>query len=208
MPPQVPTVMDRTRMAISLQHGPDTLAGKTLDLESLVDPRSKQPRLSAAATGGDHGGDHAPFPVRGREGVLSPGASNSRRRSPSPVASGSGTRSFTVASIGRHSTPPSAVADSSGPCSPSPRSPLPRALVRSVSVHSNDSFPLTQTIVQNNNVSIQVEKFTVQKNSNSFVPTELLQLVLNQQKIDVVNVQKQNPSAEMVSKLIDHFVNK
>jgi hypothetical protein len=63
-------------------------------------------------------------------------------------------------------------------------------------------------VVQNNNVSIQVEKFTVQKNSNSIVPTELLQLVLNQQKIDVVNAQRQNPSADMVSKLIDHFVNK
>jgi hypothetical protein len=43
---------------------------------------------------------------------------------------------------------------------------------------------------------------------NSIVPAVLLQLVLNQQKIDVLNAQRQNPSADMVSKLIDHLVKK
>lgn len=72
-----------------------------------------------------------------------------------------------------------------------------------------ENMPLSQTIVQNNTVKIQVEQFSIQKNASApQIPHEILQLVLNQQKIDVLNAQKQNPSADMVSKLVDHFVKK
>jgi hypothetical protein len=73
-------------------------------------------------------------------------------------------------------------------------------VVRCNSLHTNENFPLTQNIFQTNTVSIQI-----QKNSNSIDPAKL---VLNQQKIYVLNAQRQNPSSDMVSKLIDHLVKK
>jgi hypothetical protein len=75
--------------------------------------------------------------------------------------------------------------------------------------HDKENMPLSQTFIQNNTVQIQVDKFQVQKNGSALeIPQEILQLVLNQQKIDVLNAQKQNPAADMVSKLVDHFVKK